>query len=145
MEVTPEGTFATDENGNQVLIFGVPTVEVITLSDLMNSLEAINQKEGADRASTVSFLSQTTSSLREPLVQWAGLGFPNAYILMTVELSPPSKCSDGVVRNMAEYIVFLTGKTIQDWFVDMNTKVSGLRLEPSLPNGSIQIWVYKSV
>jgi len=132
-ELTPE---------DRIALANAPP-DIITMEELMNAVEVVRQKEDRDRASTNSFLGQTTSSLREPLLRWAGVGFPDAYMLTSVELTPPSKCSDGVVRNMVDYVLYLTGKTIQDWFVEINTKVSGLRLEPSLPIGSIQMWVYK--
>lgn len=135
MEVTPEGLFARDENGNLVIILGPPTPE-----DPVKILEAIQQKETKDRESVISFLTQDMS---EPLQRWKELGSPDGYILTSLELYPPTKCSDGVERTMGEYVLFLTERSIQHWFVDINTKVSGISLAPSLPMGSVQIWVYR--
>ena len=135
MEVTPEGTFARDENGNLVLIFGVPRPE-----DPVRILEAIQQEESEDRASVVSFLTQDVQGL---LQRWTDAGAPDWYMVASLVLYPPPKCSDGVERNMQDYITFLTERSTQDWFIDINANVSGSKLAPSVQLGSIQIWVYK--
>ena len=143
-ETTEEGLFAIDPSGTRFLVRGNPGSTIITIEDLTNAVEVIRQKEDKDRFSVVSFLTQDPTSLREHLVRWAGAGFPDGYFLTSLGLSPPSKCSDGISRNNVEYISYLTGKTIQDWFVELNTKVSGMNLQPSIPVDSIQIWVYKN-
>ena len=135
MEVTPEGLFARDEDGNLIIILGLtPAPE-----DPVKILEALQQQETNHRASLISFLTQDMSELLE---RWKELGSPDGYILASLELYPPTNCSDGVERTMADYILFLTERSIQDWFVDINTKVSGISLAPSIPMGSVQIWVY---
>ena len=136
MEVTPEGTFYRDPSGNLVLIFGVPPPQV---DDTAARLEALKQKEEADRVSMIAFLSQTAASMQRQLLLWEEANRPDSYILASTELDPPSKCSDGSVRTKAEYIFYLTGRTLQDWFVSMNTNVSGMRFEPCLPYSSIEI------
>ena len=86
----------------------------ISIADILNSVEVIQQKEATDSASLHAIGNATIDSLRNTLVNWARLGFPNAYTLMEVTVTPPAQCSDGVVRDLTNYITFCSGKTIQE-------------------------------
>jgi hypothetical protein len=91
-----------------------PPPPPISLADILNSVELIRQKEADDKASLERIGSATYDSLRSMLVVWASRGFPSAYTLMEVAINPPALCSDGVHRGLADYIVFCSGKSIQD-------------------------------
>lgn len=86
----------------------------ISISDILNDIVVLHQKEDNDKYTLDAIGTATHDSLRAKLVTWAMSGFPNAYPLMEVAVTPPTQCSDGVVRGLADYIVFCSGKTIQE-------------------------------
>ena len=60
--------------------------------------------------------------MKTTLIQWAKAGFPNAYTIYTVAIAPPETCSDGVKRNLTEYVSFLTGKTMPELIAPLQTR-----------------------
>jgi hypothetical protein len=91
-----------------------PPPAPITIADILSSVEVLQQKEAADKTVLDAIGTASVESLRSKLVAWALAGFPNAYTLMEVTVNPPPQCSDGVVRDLTSYIMFCSGKTIQD-------------------------------
>jgi hypothetical protein len=98
----------------------------ISLSDILSTVEVLQQKETADKALLDAIGNATFESLRPTLITWAGLGFPSAFILMEVVVTPPSQCSDGVARDLASYVTFCSGKTIQEHVEILQAKLSGM-------------------
>ena len=91
-----------------------PPPAPITIADILGTVEVLQQKEAADKATLDAISTTSAESLRSKLVAWALAGFPNAYTLMEVTVNPPPQCSDGVVRDLTSYITFCSGKTIQE-------------------------------
>ena len=116
---------------------------VITLADILNATELVQQKEVADKALLESIGNVTFESLRSKLIQWGVLGFPNAYTLMEVSVSPPQTCSDGVVRGLADYIVFCSGKTINEHVDVLQQKLPDMNVSFANMGGNIAIVVSK--
>lgn len=100
-----------------------PAPAPISIADILSAVEVLQQKEAADKAALDAIGNASFDSLRPKLVTWATLGFPNAYVLMEVTVNPPSQCSDGVVRNLTDYIVFCSGKTIQEHVALLQAKL----------------------
>lgn len=90
---------------------GPPT---ISLQDILSSIEVVQNQELQDKAALEAIGTISFNTLKASLIQWANNGFPNAYEIHRVYVTPPSVCSDGVVRNLADYIVFCSGKTIHE-------------------------------
>jgi hypothetical protein len=93
-----------------------PTVRPPTpifLSDVLASVEVIAAAEAAHKDALLSIGAMTTETLRTILVQWAQKGFPNAFVMQTIPIRPPERCSDGVHRSLSEYVSFVTGSTMQ--------------------------------
>lgn len=90
---------------------GPPT---ISLQDILSSIEVVQNQEAQDKAALEAIGTISFNTLKASLIQWANAGFPNAYEIHRVYVTPPSVCSDGVVRNLADYIVFCSGKTIAE-------------------------------
>jgi hypothetical protein len=95
----------------------------ISISDILNDVVVLQQKEAADKAALDAIGAATHDSLRSKFVTWATSGFPNAYTLMEVSVNPPAQCSDGVVRGLADYIVFCSDKTIQEHVALLQAKL----------------------
>jgi hypothetical protein len=103
-----------------------PPPAPISITDLLSDVEVLQQKEAADKASLDAIGTSTHESLRPKLVTWALAGFPNAYALMEVTVNPPPQCSDGVVRGLTDYIVFCSGKTIQEHVALLQEKLADM-------------------
>lgn len=102
--------------------------DVLTLEDLMNEQSIVLQKEAADKALLETIGVQRVEGLKPKLMEWIMNGCPSAYPIFSVNIQPPSKCSDGVTRNLPEYIQYCSGKTFEE-HVDL--------LRPKLPDLSL--------
>lgn len=116
----------------------------ISITDILNDVVVIQQKETADKGTLDAIGAATHDSLRSKLVTWATTGFPNAYTLMEVAVSPPAQCSDGVVRGLADYIVFCSGKTIQEHVALLQAKLDGITVSFANLGYAIAIVVSKA-
>lgn len=99
---------------------------VITLDDILSSVEVVKQKENDDKASLESLASVPYDTLKSKLLTWATSGFPNVYELFKLTIVPPSICSDGVTRNLTEYIQFCSGKTMQEHVASIQQRVQDM-------------------
>jgi hypothetical protein len=120
-----------------------PPPPVITLADIMNATELVQQKETADKSLLESIGNVSFESLRSKLIQWASTGFPNAYQLMSISISPPQVCSDGITRGLPDYIVFCSGKTINEHVDLLQQKLPDMTVSFANMGGSIAIVVSK--
>ena len=120
-----------------------PPLAVITLADILNATELVRQKEIADKSSLESIGNVTFDSLRSKLIQWGILGFPNAFTLMEISIIPPQTCSDGVVRGLADYIVFCSGKTINEHVDLLQQKLPDMIVSFANMSGNVAIVVSK--
>lgn len=119
-----------------------PVVEPpLSIEDLMNDVVVLQQKEAMDSAALNSIAG---ISIREPLVTWATLGFPNAWSIHEVSVVPPARCSDGVARDLAGYIQFVSGKTIGDHVAALQARVTGIVVSYAWTGASILIVVTKA-
>jgi hypothetical protein len=116
----------------------------ITIDDILNSVEVITKKEADDKAILESIGAMPVDTLKEKLLQWAKLGFPNVYEIQKIIITPPTKCSDGVTRNLPSYIEYCSGKPIQDHVALLQSKVSGMTISFANMNVYIAIVVSKN-
>ncbi len=97
-----------------------------SIDDLINSQEVIIAKENEDRIVCLNFAQMSIDSIKTNLYSWASVGFPPAYLVSSLSVTPPAVCSDGVTRNLVEYYEWLISMTITEWLDSMNAKVSGM-------------------
>lgn len=116
---------------------------VLSIDDLLNDQTALLAKEAADRATIESVGTQSVFGLKPKLVEWALKGFPAAYPIMELQVTPPSLCSDGVSRNLYDYIQFLTTKTIDDHVAVLQGNLQGMLVSFANLNGVTTIVVSK--
>ena len=105
-----------------------PPPPPITLDDIMTSVEYIRIKEQTDKVSLESIGNMTPDSLKIQLIQWATGGFQNVYVIMKVTIQPPQICSDGVSRELTDYIQYCSGKSIQEHVQILQDKVVGINI-----------------
>lgn len=94
----------------------------ITLADILAATDLLVQKESQDTSALESIGSISFDTLRTTLIQWAKAGFPNAYTIYVVAITPPETCSDGVKRGLADYLAFLTGKTMTELIAPLQAR-----------------------
>jgi hypothetical protein len=116
---------------------------IMTLEQLVATQEALVTKESTDRALVATFVNPDPGMVRTRLLQWASIGFPNIFVLLSVDLSPPSVCLDGVARSRFEYIHYLTTTSLSDHVRALEEKLPGMSLSYSTPGNMIQIHVSK--
>lgn len=115
--------------------------DVLSLDDIMSTQEILLTKEATDKVALDQIGSQHSSALKPKLVEWVGRGKPNAYPIMMLEVQPPTQCSDGVSRSLPEYILFCSGKTIEEHVGLLQTKLVGIQVSFANINGKIAIVV----
>lgn len=94
----------------------------ITLADILAATDLLVQKESQDTSALESIGSISFDTLRTTLIQWAKAGFPNAYTIYVVAITPPETCSDGVKRGLTDYLAFLTGKTMTELIAPLQAR-----------------------
>ena len=110
---------------------------IITLNDLLGSVEAIQSKENADRALLQSFLDMTDVEIRNKLLTWAGAGFPDNFVFYSIQLNTLEKCSDGIARSdIITYIQYLNPQlSLVDVLKSLETRLPGMTLSYSYTLG----------
>lgn len=121
-----------------------PAPEVLTLEDILNEHAIKQAKEQADKALIETIASQSPSALKPILVQWAQRGFPAAFPIYSIVVTPPSSCLDGVTRSLADYIVYLTGKPIEEHVCELCCKLQGMTVSFANINGALTLVVSRS-
>lgn len=116
----------------------------ITLADILAATEVLQQKEASDKALLETIGSQSFESLRTTLIQWGVAGFPNAYPILTVPVTPPTVCSDGVQRSLTDYIAFCSGKTIAEHVAVLQAKLDGMTVMYANFSGVLTIVISKA-
>jgi len=90
------------------------SLEVIRLDEILSVPEVRRQREAADNATLQTIANPNLGDIRSRLVQWATGGFAGDCVLFSIPIQAPDVCSDGVTRSLADYIRFVSGKTIQE-------------------------------
>jgi hypothetical protein len=118
--------------------------QIASLDELMQSYAVVVAKETEDKR----YLNGLTNPLREQyrpqLFQWAGLGFPPAFIVQSFEITPPNVCSDGVTRDPMAYLQFLLNPTNLDAVLDnIRALTPGILVSFSFATTMLRIHVSK--
>lgn len=121
-----------------------PPPPLITLADILSAAEVIQSKEQADKTALDAIGAQSFESLRTKLIQWGVAGFSNAYPILSISIEPPSVCSDGVVRNLTDYIAFCSGKSIDAHIAELQAKLGGMLVSYANTGGAVAIVISKA-
>lgn len=139
------GPTGSIENGTGATGMYYPTPEPVpdflSLDDILGDHSIVLAKEASDKAILDQIGSQHVTALKPKLVEWVGLGKPYAFPVMLLNIQPPSKCSDGVERNLPDYITFCSGKSIEEHVGLLQAKLSGMSLSFANLGGQIAIVV----
>ena len=99
----------------------------MTLDELKQYHDTTLESETTDRASMDVIVKPATSGIQQNLIQWASVGFPKDYPVLSVSLIRPSPCSDGVSRDILAYIQYLTGSNIVQLTSNFQSNFLGIR------------------
>lgn len=135
-------TGSTGVSTGPMLVSNVTTIA--TLDELLSSHAAVVAKETADTATLQQLISVNRDALRTNLFSWASNGFPNIYIVLSIQLTLPSVCSDGVTRNCYEYIEWLTSKKIPDMIAGIQNGLTGIEASYSILGSTFRVHVSRS-
>jgi hypothetical protein len=109
----------------------------------LNSVEIVKQKEAADKLLLEGIGAISHEDLKTKLLAWASSGFPNAYEIHQLVITPPARCSDGVVRGLSDYITHCSGKCITEHVAVLQSKVTGMNISFANMGSHIAIVVSK--
>jgi hypothetical protein len=111
------------------------------MDELMGSHAAVLAQEANDRASFASLLNPTREGYRPQLFAWAAAGFPGIYVVQSYSFTPPSVCSDGVVRDVVAYAWYLLGTDIGQVIVKIQSLLTGITVSYSFEGNVLRIHV----
>lgn len=131
------------ETANSVVPSAEPPL-IVTLEELMTSHPVIVAKEVADRATLAPLLNPTRDAYRPKLFAWAAAGFPGIYVIQSFPFTPPSICSDGVVRDVTAYTWYLLGVDIEIVLANIQSLLLGIVVSYSFAGNVLQIHVSKA-
>jgi len=134
------GFMATGPSGEYFIPYQPPSslpTYIMTITDLMNSHEALVQRESADAVTLSQLSSPDEGVLKSTLFLWARAGFTDIYPVLSLTLTPPGVCADGVSRELFDYVPYLTGKSIAEMMSILQDKLNGIQLSYSLPVNGI--------
>lgn len=123
------------------LPYQVPSPDILTLADLLNDESIIRSKEQADKELLETIGQQGVLNLRPKLVEWVLKGRPSAFPIFCVNIQPPARCSDGEARELADYIQFCSGKTIEEHVGVLQAKLPDIQLSIANIGGVVTVVV----
>lgn len=121
-----------------------PAPVIATMDELMASHAVLVAKEAADRATLAPLVSPTRESYRPQLFAWASAGFPGIYVVQSFTFTPPSVCSDGVVRDVIGYTWYLLGVEIGGVLATIQSMLTGIVVSYSFAGNTLRIHVSKA-
>ena len=119
-------------------------VNIATLDELMASHAVVVVQEAADRIALACLSAPTRDGYRTQLFQWAAAGFPDLYIVHSIPITPPSICSDGVVREIGKYAEFCMCKDLGNVVASLATLMPGIQPSWSVNGNTLRIHVTKA-
>jgi hypothetical protein len=121
-----------------------PSPYLMTLDELLNSRDVMMARETSDRQTIQYIESPDPIMLRRKLLEWAAAGFPDAFPIFNITVSPPEVCSDGVARGLYDYIKFVSGQTLAEKMKVLESKLKGISVVNSFSGSTITIHVMKA-
>lgn len=121
-----------------------PAPVIATMDELMASHAVIVAQENVDRATLGPLLNPTREAYRPQLFAWASAGFPGIYVVQSFPFTPPSVCSDGVVRDVVGYAWYLLGVEIESVLATIQSMLTGIVVSYSFQGNVLRIHVSKA-
>lgn len=103
---------------------------ILTIDELSANADVVRAREALHRR-VVSTLSSVfhEDHTKEQLIGWALGGFRPGYTVRELIFDPPLVCSDGIKRDIAEYLNFVsTPHTIAEHFSALESCLPGIQV-----------------
>ena len=120
-----------------------PTPQIISLDDISNSIEVLKAKEQDYKYALQLIANLSYDTIRRNLIQWALQGYRNCFVIYEVPISVPDLCSDGVQRNLENYITFCSGNTIHELISMLQARMKDIKVNFAYSGYSILVNVSK--
>ena len=114
-----------------------PPPDILTLSEILSDHSLLVAKEEADGIALRAIGTTSVLGLKPLFVEWASKGCPDNYPLLTVTVTPPPVCSDGVVRSLPDYIDFCAGTSLPDLIGQLQAKLPDIRVSFANVGGAV--------
>jgi hypothetical protein len=114
------------------------------MDELMASHAVLVAQEATDRATLNPLLNPTREAYRPQLFAWASAGFPAIYVVQSFTFTPPSVCSDGVVRDVVGYAWYLLGVEIAGVLATIQSMLTGIVVSYSFQGNTLRIHVSRA-
>jgi hypothetical protein len=121
-----------------------PPPDILTLADIENDHVVLLAKEQVDGQAIRSLGTLSVLALKPVFVEWYFKGCPSAYPIYSVSVTPPARCSDGVVRTLAEYIEFCSGTTLLEQVGLFQAKLPDIQVSFANIQGQVALIVSKA-
>ena len=138
---TEEETPIIIEEPQPVII--VETQPIIRLDELLSMPNVLLEKERTDKVTLQSISNPNAANLRLRMTDWALNGFPSLFELFSISIIPSPYCSDGVHRDLYNYIVFVSSKPLNDHIDLLRAKLPDFKIDYEYTGPSIRILVSK--
>lgn len=116
---------------------------IADIEELLASRETVLMKEATDRAALSVLLNPTRETFRAPLFQWAAGGFVGGFIVFTLSIEPPEVCTDGVSRSIGGYVIYCSGKSMEEITANIQSLMTGIQVFHSFTDTAVRIHVAK--
>jgi hypothetical protein len=126
-----------------VIIETGPEQPIIRLDELLSMPNVLLEKEHKDLATLQTISNPNTANLRLRMTDWALRGFPQLYELFSISILPSPFCSDGVQRDLYNYIVFISTKSLNDHVDLLRAKLPDFKIDYEYTGTSIRLLVSK--
>jgi hypothetical protein len=117
----------------------IPVPTTLTLEDLLNDQSLVLAKEQSDKSLLDTIGNQGIETLRPILLEWILKGRPPVFPILSLDIHPPTRCSDGEVRSLTDYIQFCSGKTINEHVNLLQAKLPDIRVTFANIHGKVTV------
>ena len=99
--------------------------------------------EAADLKLLTVFKTPNMATLNTSMAAWATAGSRPVYVILSITLSPPSKCSDGVMRGLYDYISWLINVDVSAQTRTISAMFPGKDISYSVSGNVLKLHVSK--
>ena len=117
---------------------------IMTFEQLIQYHNTTSQSESTDKETMDFIITPSKSGIQQNLIQWASVGFPPNYQVLSIALLRPSPCLDGQIRDMASYISYLTGSDITTLVTNFQSNFLGIYFSYSVDGNIVNLHASKS-
>ena len=121
-----------------------PPPDILTFADIETDHVVLLAKETADGTALRTIGTMSVLGMKPVFVDWYAKGCPNAFPVYSAKITPPPVCSDGIVRSLADYIVFCSGSTIQEHIALFQAKLPDIQVSYANLRGDVSVVVSKA-